>query len=680
VIQLPAVVHERVRLRGGLDLTTPTLELSPGFLRDTLNWEVSITGGYSRIGGYERFDGRPSPASASFAGLTASALTTIAVGDTINGETSGATGVVIAIEGTLVYYTKASGAFLVGENLREGVTVNGTVTALSAAVSSPKRTAELAALAGDAYRADIQAVPGSGPIRGVAYYKSTVYAWRDNAAGTALVMHRASASGWQTVSLGTNLDFTAGLVELLDGEVVTGATSGAAAVALRVATRSGTWGSTAAGTLALGSVTGTFVNGEALQVAGVPRATVSGAPYTPTLNPGGRVVTDQSALGGGSAGARLYGADGANYAFEFDGTAFLQIKTGMATDQPELVKCHANQVFLTYDASLQHSAVGDPFRWSVVLGAGELALDSTVQGLSTLPGSTNNAALCVYSTHNTSILYGTSIDDWNLAQYNQGTGGARYTNQVLASAYVLDDRGLIELAASQNYGNFQDATLTNHVRPWLLTRRNRGTASVVSRDKSQYRVFFSDGYGLYVTISNGKLLGCMPVLFPNPVTVACEGETPDGTETQFFGSTNGFVYRLDVGPNFDGAEINAVMLLTYNSHGDSRVIRSYRRGNLEITGTSYAEIGVGYDLNYSDAVLVDMQGGLPYANNFSAPFWDSFVWDSFVWDGLSLGPTDFEVKGNGVNIAVRIENNSRISNPFTINSMILHYIPRRGVR
>lgn len=677
---LPVMRHELVRLRGGLDLITPTLDLKPGVLRDSINWEVSTTGGYTRIAGYERFDGRPSPADASFGVLQASAITTLAVGDTMNGQTSGATGVIIAIVGLEIIYTKATGSFQVGENLRDGVTVNGTVTSLAAVSTSAQLAAQYSVLAAAQYRADIQAVPGSGPVRGVAYYNDTVYAWRNNAGGTALDLYKSTAGGWSAVSLGIAVDFNTGVGEIFDGNTVTGLTSGASGVVTRVVKRSGSWGTTAAGTLVFASITGAFVSGEALRVGGVTKATSTSASAAQTMLPGGRVVTDQASISGGAAGKKLYGADGVNNAFEFDGTSFVKIKTGMTADQPLLVKCHQNHVFLAFNASLQHSSLGLPYEWTVVTGAGELAMPARITGLSTLPGSTTSGALAVYTEDSTSVLYGTSSADWNLATYNQGTGGALYSNQVLASAYVLDTKGVIELSASQNYGNFADATLTNNIRPFLQTRRNLLTASVVNREKSQYRLFFSDGYGLYITINNGKLLGCMPVSFPDHVTVACEGETPDGNETAFFGGSEGYVFRLDAGPNFDGESISASMFFNYNASGDSRVRKSYRRASLEVTGSSYAEINVGYDLSYSDSSRVDMQNGLMYVNSFSAPFWDSFIWDAFVWDGISLGPTDIEVRGNAENIALRIDSNGNYFNSFTINSLILHYLLRRGLR
>ncbi len=48
----PQVNYDLVYLKGGLDLITPTLALPAGVARDAVNFEASITGGYTRIAGY----------------------------------------------------------------------------------------------------------------------------------------------------------------------------------------------------------------------------------------------------------------------------------------------------------------------------------------------------------------------------------------------------------------------------------------------------------------------------------------------------------------------------------------------------------------------------------------------------------------------------------------------------
>jgi hypothetical protein len=65
-MDMPRVMYEMIALKGGLDLITPTLSLKPGVARDALNYECNVTGGYTRIAGYERFDGHASPSTAVY--------------------------------------------------------------------------------------------------------------------------------------------------------------------------------------------------------------------------------------------------------------------------------------------------------------------------------------------------------------------------------------------------------------------------------------------------------------------------------------------------------------------------------------------------------------------------------------------------------------------------------------
>jgi hypothetical protein len=150
-------------------------------------------------------------------------------------------------------------------------------------------------------------------------------------------------------------------------------------------------------------------------------------------------------------------------------------------------------------------------------------------------------------------------------------------------------------------------------------------------------------------------------------------------ETSFFGSTNGYVYRLDAGTSFDGTEISANVTLVFNAIKSPRVLKRYRKGSMEITGTSYAEFTFSYDLGYSSTDL-GQDIGSSYSSNLVSSYWDSVSWDAFVWDGRTLAPSEVEICGTAENIAVRISSISDIYAQFTINSTILHYSMRRGLR
>jgi hypothetical protein len=648
-----------------------------------VNFEVSLTGGYTRIAGYERFDGRPSPSAASYGVVTLDSVAGVAVGNTIGNLAAAPTktGIVIAVSGLNVVFTKAVGSFVAADSVYVGAALIGTVQSTAAFTADAMTQATYTALASDVYRADIGVVPGTGPIRGVVSLNGAVYAWRNNAGNSAMAIYKSSSTGWQAVSLGYELPFSTGTgAEIAEGVTVTNAGATATGVVARVVQETvGGWAG-ATGRLILSSVTGTWANGDQIQVAGVQHATATGAATPITLAPNGRVETVVSNIVGNNTAKRIYGADGVNHGFEFDGTTYVPIHTGMVVDTPAHVAVHKNYLFFSFGTSVQNSGLATPYTWSPILGANELALPDTVTAFKSMPGDAYTAALAIYTKADTYLLYGVASGSWQLVPFDRGTGAAAYTVQTIVDAYGLDDRGAISLSTSRNYGNFDSATLTFAVQPFVQARRGLATASAVNREKSQYRIFYSDGSGLYITIVNGKLKGSMPVLFPDAVNCWCDSDVSAAMETSYFGGMgSGYVYRLDVGPDFDGAAISAQVLLNFNPQGSARVLKRYRRASLEVAGTGYADFQFSYQLGY-DTTDIEQPSAVDYSLPFTSASWDSFVWDSFVWDGKSLSPSEVAVAGTAENIAIYISSTSRLNQPFTVNSVALHYSTRRGIR
>jgi hypothetical protein len=493
-------------------------------------------------------------------------------------------------------------------------------------------------------------------------------------------MYKSSSSGWTKVDLGFELKFDNGTQAIVDGNTVVGNTSGATGVVKRVVIESGAWSTNdAAGRLIFASITGTFQNNEQLRVGGTHSADADGTQAAITLAKDGRFETVVGNFGGGDANYRLYGCDGKNRAFEFDGTTFVPINSTMPNDKPTHIAVHKQHLFLSFGASLQFSALGDPYRWDPVLGAGEIALAAQITNLIVLPGDQSSGALGVYTRRDTSVLYGTSEANFALSTFNTGTGAVPYTAQNMDQAYVLDDRGIIGLGTTLNFGNFLPASLTMNLRPYLENRINTATASSLSRVKGQYRVFFSDATGVYMTMVNGKLLGTMPVEFANPVLVCVEGENANGNAVSFFGSDNGYVYQLDVGTSFDGNVIPASFNLVYDSVKSPRILKRYRRGSVELSGNYYAEIQFGYDLGYRRSEIPQALDST-YEADLRSSYWDSMIWDNFVWDGSDVTPSEVEVSGTAENIAIRISCASDLFEQFTVNTIIVHYTMRRGLR
>jgi hypothetical protein len=683
-VKMPPVQTEYFPLSGGLNVVDPQIAIKPGVAISASNYEVSPDGGYSRVGGYERFDGRPKPSDAIFTVLYATTTfsATVAVGQTITGQTSSASAKIIVVSTDFKYVvvTKKVGEFQLGENLQVSsvtVAVNGAPNTTLTQFDDNK----FAAAAEDEYRADIQAPPGSGPVRGVWSLKNEVYCFRNNVGATQCIMYKATSTGWQQVNLGFELKFNSGDTgtAIVDGQTVVGGTSGATGVVKRVVVQSGSnWAAATpcSGRLIFASITGTFQNGEDIKVSGVRRATCVGTQSAITLQPGGRFEFDNYNFTGSADTLRMYGCDGVNRGFEFDGNVFVPIETGMSQDSPKFVRCHKGHLFFAFKGSLQHSSIGEPYRWSVIVGgASELGLGDDCTGLHVVSGSEGHAALMVFCRNRIFVLYGNSSADWNLVVLSDKTGAIPYTTQLVVSPVFLDDLGITTSEQSMVFGNFKHGIISDKVFPILSRIVADAVASTVVRTKNQYKLFFKDGYGLTVTFMGRQTAGVMPFSTPAIVSCTCNAEV-NGKETILFGATNGFVYELNKGRGFDGAEIKALVKTTFNHSRSPRTRKRYRKAVFDLKPTSACKFSIQPELSYSVGDSLSQNAVVKSASGPGGR-WDDATWDVSNWDGNDFTSVDVSLDGVGTNISFSITSTASNELPHTIQGVTIHYTPRR---
>lgn len=672
-----------IYFNGGLDVVTPPLQIKPGFCRDTQNYEQDISGGYARSAGYERYSGLARPSDAVYAMLDATLTGTLAVGNVITGVTSGATATIIAIE-TSPYrlaLTKITGTFV-----SETLNVSGTPQATCVGpqvidgASTALTSAQYRNLAADVYRALIAAVPGSGSVLGVWWYNDSLYAFRNNAGGTAAVMHKATGSGWVAVTMPEEVSFTNADVNVGDGDTLT--QGGVTATIARVVLQTGSLesGVNTGRFIITGRSGGNFAAGAATST-GSGTVTLSGAQTAVSFAvPSGRFEFCNYGFSGSSA-QRMYGCDGKNRCFEFDGTTLVPIATGMTgvADAPTHICVHKNHLFVSFGNSVQHCRPGYPYQWNVIVGAGEIAMGDTVSAFQVQPGGQGEAALAIFTRNQFSILYGKTVDDWNLVPFRFESGCLPYTAQFMASSIYLDDRGLTSLAAVQAYGNFEDATISKLIQPWLRERKALAVDSCVVRAKNQYRLFFSSGDALYVTMDGGKVLGMMPQLFTHIPTCVCSSEQNNGDEVIFFGASNGMVYQMEKGTSFDGDEIDAWLNLVFCNFGSPRRNKRFRHATFEVAGDGYAEFLFSYELGYGSADIAQ-PGEQSITTALNPAYWDSFTWDSFTWDGTALLPARADIAGSAENLSIKIRSKSDYFDPLRVSGALIQLSMRGDLR
>jgi hypothetical protein len=298
---------------GGEILTDPALSAPPGSLLYGKNYEVYPEGGYRRIDGFERYDGRVKPSESIHwilefqTGTTATVDTNI-----ITGSISGATAELVStsvVESGSYAGNDAVGymvialltdSFQVGENIQVSASTVAVVKAveksLGASTDALDDTYSQASI--ERARSKIGVVPGSGAIRGVWVYNGVTYAFRNNVGGTACVMHKASAAGWSEVDLGSYIKFDRGSEAFSEGDTIKQNGTNTTATVRRIVVRAGTY--------AIVDAEGLFVLSDVKHGTASTTITAGGSGYTgiPTVAfsapAGGMGVASTSITGGGS--------------------------------------------------------------------------------------------------------------------------------------------------------------------------------------------------------------------------------------------------------------------------------------------------------------------------------------------------------------------------------------------
>ena len=681
-------------LVGGLDQETPALTMPPGRVIQCLNHEC-LSRGYARTEGFERFDGQPSPSEATFYTIEfEDGAVEFEAGDIVEGNSSGASATVLAAPsvdsgafadgdavGTLAVH-HLTGEFQAGELLRVSAVTYATSTSGSNLgdwlVGDDEETWDSATI--EEARALITEVPGSGAVRGVLWYDGKLHAWRDNADASAGVLHHSTASGWAATDLGHLLAFTnGGPYEIQPGDTITGADSGATATVRTVALdATGDWAdSDAAGFMVIDPISGTIEDEEINVGAHLGVATINLPAAEATFPPGGHYEFEVFNFYGSTSFERAYGVNGVGKGFEFDGDSVIFITTGMEDDTPFLITEHKYHLFFGFrQGSLQHSELGEPRSFNARLGAAELGMGHE---LTNLIGN-SSSSLIVTTDTSTAVLTGNDSSDWVLEGLNKQAGAKLLTAQQIGKVVYLDNVGLRSIDASSAYGNFKIGTYTALISAELEGKRRNGihpVASCVVKSKDQYLLFFDDGTGISIYFGRKSPEA---MLFEYPFVVSCLHIAEiDGRERLFVGATNGFVYELNKGNSFDGAEIEAFIALPFAHQQGPRVLKRYHKAAFEMVGGPRSEISFMAQFDYGndyqpfpeDRSLETASGG---------GLWGIITWGDFVWGAPAVSRQEIFLQGVGTNMGLIIKSASSRMQSYVLQGVTVMFSPRGSMR
>lgn len=252
-------------------------------------------------------------------------------------------------------------------------------------------------------------------------------------------------------------------------------------------------------------------------VAGNRVLTVNGAGYGPAIagtlaleQANTRYVWDTFNFYGQSGELNAYGATGASRAFWADTTSYGLIQTNQEEplDMPKYLAFHSGRLAYGFaKGTVLMSVLGEPYNFSGLEGAIEVATGDDITGMLDLPGETlaifgRRAIRKITGSLDSNIVLGTLAANSSCFDYTACLVGA--------DAVYTSVNGITTLQQSSAYGDFVGQRLTDKIANWLRPKlvgtgssfESGGVAmAYVIRSKSQYRLTLSTGEVVTVTFT-----------------------------------------------------------------------------------------------------------------------------------------------------------------------------------
>lgn len=392
---------------------------------------------------------------------------------------------------------------------------------------------------------------------------------------------------------------------------------------------------------------------------------------TPTLAPNGRYEFRIANFSGSADSLELVGVDGKNKLFRFDGTNFTQITTGLSDDTPEHLEISPSQIlFISKGSSLLYSKASDPTKW-VAPDGGEIAVSDRIVGIDVQAGG----AMGVFGRNKSYILYGRTDLTWELTEISSTTGAIEHSIRTIGDSIYLDDRGLTRLNRVQSFGNFDMATISQKIGPHLANFVNRVVDSFVIKTKNQYRLCFNDGTGVIVTFSGSQVSGFTTFDYNRPVRCSYSGEDTTGKEIVFFGSDDGYIYQAEKGTSFDGEPYASSLRPAFYGFGSTENKKRFVKAVVEIVTPSFCDMTAVPDFDYSDP-NVPPHEPINFRATGGGGYFDQALWDDVNWSASYIFTTDLYISGRARNLSVLFVSESDRQPPHTLNSLLVHWIPK----
>jgi hypothetical protein len=206
----------------------------------------------------------------------------------------------------------------------------------------------------------------------------------------------------------------------------------------------------------------------------------------------------------------IYGCNGVGRAFAYNTQFFYTIWTQptASLDMARHIAYNQGSLAIGFlEGRVDLSVPGQPYNFSGELGASEWTIGDQLSGLSPLSGT----ILGIFGNKSIWGLSGSTSANFSLQVIAPKIGAIEYTVADMGTPVYANSYGIYVLQQTEQYGDYAGSPMSQDISPWLRPRLIRSLTSnkeIVCawpvRTKNQYRVAFSDGYILSMTLNFPK--------------------------------------------------------------------------------------------------------------------------------------------------------------------------------
>ena len=162
------------------------------------------------------------------------------------------------------------------------------------------------------------------------------------------------------------------------------------------------------------------------------------------------------------------------------------------------------------------------------------------------------------------------------------------------------------------------------------------------------------------------------------VVVKCTAsvEDADGEEWILFGSTDGYIYRAEVGTSLDGASLTSFLRLPFNHMKSARVEKRYHSVEVELEAGPNTTLSVMGDFAYGNPDI-SSQNETALSVKGGGGFWGESNWSEFYWGSQYEGQGKAYLEGIGQNASLVFASTATYEEPHTLHGAAINYSYRK---